>query len=79
MRTRARIVAAIYFLIATFTIVGDPFAANGNHTIPVFGILLTMPWSLMAGLLKYSSAAAGTVALEVCALINALILYRVVS
>jgi hypothetical protein len=75
MRIRAGIAAVIYFLIATFTIVGNPFVVESNHAIPIFGILLTIPWSLLAALLTYSSAAAGIFALEACALLNALPLY----
>lgn len=78
MNFRAMVVSAGYFLLATFAIVGNPFVAESNVAIPIYGILLTLPWSLMAALIKYPSAAAGLAALEVCALLNSIILYRLI-
>lgn len=68
-------VSAGYFLLASFAIIGNLFVAESNVEIPIYGILLTLPWSLLAALIKYSSATAGLAALEICALLNSILLY----
>ena len=64
-------IAVIYFLVTTFTIVGNPFAEPKTATVPIFGILLTLPWSLVAA--RFMSSV--TLALETSAVLNAVILF----
>jgi hypothetical protein len=67
-------VSATYFLVATFTVVGNPFAASTNVAIPLWGILLTLPWSLVVPRIISSL----TAALEVAAIVNATVIYVIV-
>ena len=68
---RAGSIALIYFLVTSFTIVGDPFAEPKTATVPIFGILLTLPWSLIVA--RFVSPV--TLALETSAVLNAAILF----
>jgi hypothetical protein len=64
------IIAVIYLAITSFTIIGNPFAAVKTVTIPIFGILLTLPWSLVFPKLISSL----TAELETGAVLNAIII-----
>jgi hypothetical protein len=70
---KAILIAGGYFLIASFTIVGNPFAEPKTVVIPIFGILLTLPWSLFVG--KWVSSL--TLGLEAAALLNAALAFFV--
>ena len=70
-REKAGIITGFYFVLATFTIIGNPFPEIKTVTIPIFGILLTLPWSLLIG--KITSSI--TIGLELCAVLNGLIIF----
>lgn len=74
-RQKSAIIAIVYFTITTFTVVGNPFLKVKTVTIPNFGILLTLPWSLL--LARF--VASFNLTLELCAVLNALILFAILS
>src|SRR5882762_10425825 len=75
-RPKAVLVSVIYLLTTSFTIVGNPFAEHKAVTIPIYGIILGLPWSLVA--MKYVHSHANFT-LEACAVLNAVILFAVLG
>ena len=69
------IMATIYFVLTSFTIIGNPFAIIKVVTIPIYGIILTLPWSLIIS--RFVNSA--TVSLEIGAVLNAIIIYLILK
>lgn len=78
-KLKAAMGSCLYFLGTSFMVIGKPFAEHSTRSIPIFGIILTLPWSLAAAAIHYSSAMQGTITLEICAALNAWLMFVVLS
>jgi hypothetical protein len=79
----ARAIVGIYLLLVVFSYVGIPGNPRGGGAwIPLFTIMLTLPWIIIVGnllvWLKPDSLDVLELAFAVCAMINAAIIYYVV-
>ena len=81
---KALIISVIYFIVTSFTIIGNPFAKIKVVTIPIFGILLTLPWSLILPklislVISITSVTAVNIVLEICAIINTALIFFLIN
>jgi hypothetical protein len=71
---KAVLIAGVYLAITSFLITGNPWAAQKTITMPIFGILLTLPWSLIVGRFTPSL----TIGLETAAVLNAALMILII-